>query len=300
MSLILEALKKSEQQRRLGEAPTLGSPVLSARARRSRLPLLGAFIVLALGAAWWFARTPPVVPTDEKAAQVTALAPAPPINQTAPAHASLPAAADRNDRRTQKIAGANRAGPPPNPSAATPPTTASALPDRGPAPMRPPLLDRPGSLLPLAPAPPSIAGPRVTPPPTPIRPNPRARPDPMAAPIAPPVAQTSAPVEPVRAAPPGTTATTPGLAHPTAANKAQMTLPMVWELPLATRKDLPDLTLTMHVYASDPQQRFVVIRGERHVEGDDLGDGVTLHEIRSDGVVLEFKNQEFVYPRDGR
>ena len=101
MSLILEALKKSEQQRRLGEAPTLGSPVLSARARRSRLPLLGAFIVLALGAAWWFARTPPVVPTDEKAAQVTALAPAPPINQTAPAHASLPAAADRNDRSTQ-------------------------------------------------------------------------------------------------------------------------------------------------------------------------------------------------------
>ena len=34
MSLILEALKKSEQQRRLGEAPTLGTPVVATRRKR--------------------------------------------------------------------------------------------------------------------------------------------------------------------------------------------------------------------------------------------------------------------------
>jgi general secretion pathway protein B len=77
-------------------------------------------------------------------------------------------------------------------------------------------------------------------------------------------------------------------------------LPTVWDLPYATRKDLPDLSLTMHVYADDPHQRFVVIKGDRHVEGDDLGSGVTLREIRADGMVLEFKGQRFVYPRDGR
>jgi general secretion pathway protein B len=71
-------------------------------------------------------------------------------------------------------------------------------------------------------------------------------------------------------------------------------------MPYAVRKDLPALALTMHVYSSVPAERFVVVEGERHVEGDDLGDGVTLREIRGDGIVLDFKGQRFVYPRDGR
>lgn len=89
-------------------------------------------------------------------------------------------------------------------------------------------------------------------------------------------------------------------ARPDTAAAAARALPSVWDLPYATRKDLPDLTLTMHVYAGDPHERFVVIKGERHVEGDDLGDGLTLREIRPDGMVLEFKGTRFVYPRDGR
>ena len=55
----------------------------------------------------------------------------------------------------------------------------------------------------------------------------------------------------------------------------------------------------MHMYATDPHQRFVVIKGERHVEGDDLGGGVILQEIRADGMVLDYKGTRFVYPRDG-
>ena len=56
MSLILEALKKSEQQRRLGEAPTLGSPVVSTRRRRNLLPLFAMLIVIAAAAGWWLLR----------------------------------------------------------------------------------------------------------------------------------------------------------------------------------------------------------------------------------------------------
>jgi general secretion pathway protein B len=74
----------------------------------------------------------------------------------------------------------------------------------------------------------------------------------------------------------------------------------VWELPYATRKDLPQLALTMHVYSVEASERFVVVRGDRHVEGDDLGDGVTLRQITPGGMVLEFKGQRFRYPRDGR
>lgn len=309
MSLILEALKKSEQQRRLGEAPTLGTPVFAARRRRSRLPLLGALIVLALGAGWWFLRTPrtPVAPVDQTAlADATAKS----HRGSTPAHVELPAAADRAERRTAvdasaKAAAPARTAPAAAPStAATPPTAAApAIIDRGPAPTRPhpvihpaangPVLDRPGSVVALPPAPPSVAGPNVKPA---LAPGAAPVPAPHVGAPAKPATNVPAPV----AATPRTASAPPASAARTATDKPGVTLPQVWELPYATRKDLPDLTLTLHVYAADPQQRFVVIRGERHVEGDDLGDGVTLHEIRPDGVVLEFKNQEFVYPRDGR
>jgi general secretion pathway protein B len=77
-------------------------------------------------------------------------------------------------------------------------------------------------------------------------------------------------------------------------------LPTLWDLPYSTRKDIPELELTMHVYSDDAADRFVVIKGERHVEGDELVDCVMLREIRPDGMVLELKGQRFVYPRAGR
>ena len=64
------------------------------------------------------------------------------------------------------------------------------------------------------------------------------------------------------------------------------------------RKDLPAIKLSMHVYAPDPAQRFVILNDSRMVEGDaqeDLG----LREIRPDGVVFDFRGQRFFYPRDG-
>ena len=74
----------------------------------------------------------------------------------------------------------------------------------------------------------------------------------------------------------------------------------MWELPYAVRRDLPPIALTMHVWASDPAGRFVVIDGERHVEGDELENGVIVREIRADGLLLEFQGHRFTYPRDGR
>ena len=63
-------------------------------------------------------------------------------------------------------------------------------------------------------------------------------------------------------------------------------MPFVWELPYGTRKDLPELTLTMHYYSADPKQRFVILDGQRHIEGDALDNGVSVVSIRQDGVVL--------------
>ena len=59
MSLIYEALRKSEEQRRLGVAPTLSTPtVFAVRRRRRAWPIALALVALvAVGAtAWWLGR----------------------------------------------------------------------------------------------------------------------------------------------------------------------------------------------------------------------------------------------------
>jgi len=49
MSLILEALKKSETRRRLGEAPDIGTPFTVKARRRNPWPLIVILIAVAAG-----------------------------------------------------------------------------------------------------------------------------------------------------------------------------------------------------------------------------------------------------------
>lgn len=103
MSLIHEALKKAEAQRRLGEPPTLGTPLSATRRRRPLLPVFGALIAVALGAGWWLssrntADTPQAAaPGDLAPAPATAQPPAynqptkttgPRVNETAQSSAA--------------------------------------------------------------------------------------------------------------------------------------------------------------------------------------------------------------------
>ncbi|GAA0710434.1 general secretion pathway protein GspB [Dokdonella soli] len=308
MSLILEALKKSEQQRRLGEAPTLASPVIAARRGRSVLPLLGALIAAALGVGWWLTRPPAPSPPGEQATHAGSVA----RSADAPiAKPSTPAALNPAAQPANRMASGHDTPVRHAPIAARPATGTpdAVVNDRSVLPVQPapPGSDRPGAVLPLPPAPPMVAGPNTPPTttlsaqPMPEKPASAALAQPSANPVVAPAVATA--TKPDRIAAPSAVAPTPAPAPPPAAAQAkpqQPALPSVWELPYATRKDLPDLALTMHVYAADPHERFVVIKGNRHVEGDDLGDGVLLREIRVDGIVLDFKGQRFVYPRDGR
>lgn len=285
MSLILEALKKSERQRRLGEMPNLGTPVLASRRRRSLLPWLAGAIVVALAAGAWLRFAPPaetvaLAPADTTTVALPA-APAPtPATKVPPAPPTPPAAIARK----------------PGSAAAKP---ALRLPDAN---------DKPGSVAEL-PASPLVAGPRKPPAGSsataPAAPAPKPASTAAKPPVKPAVPATASntpeapPASDARPARPANVAVAKP-ARPAPRKPAVPALPSVWEMPYAVRKDLPALALTMHVYSSVPSERFVVVEGERHVEGDDLGDGVTLHEIRSDGIVLDFKGQRFVYPRDGR
>lgn len=75
--------------------------------------------------------------------------------------------------------------------------------------------------------------------------------------------------------------------------------PMYWELPYAQRNKVPDLRITMHLYTRNRADRFVIINGVRHAEGDDLADGVKLVSINPDGITLSLGGTRFRVPRQG-
>lgn len=61
-----------------------------------------------------------------------------------------------------------------------------------------------------------------------------------------------------------------------------------WELPQAQRSEFPDLDLTVHFFSDRPENRFVLINGERYTEGQGVGPDTRLVEIRRRGAVVEF------------
>ena len=61
-----------------------------------------------------------------------------------------------------------------------------------------------------------------------------------------------------------------------------------WELPQDRRAEFPALRLTVHFYAEREAERFVLINGERYTEGQRVGPGTRLVEIRQRGAVVEF------------
>jgi hypothetical protein len=65
-----------------------------------------------------------------------------------------------------------------------------------------------------------------------------------------------------------------------------------WELPDAVRASIPEIKFSVLVYTPMPADRFILIDGERRVEGEwfEPGPGlpgVKLKEIRRDGIILE-------------
>ncbi len=68
-------------------------------------------------------------------------------------------------------------------------------------------------------------------------------------------------------------------------------------LPDSFRQSLPDLHLDVHSYSSNPAQRFVLINMHRYQQGDVLSAGPRVVRITPEGVILEFRGQRFLLPR---
>lgn len=309
MSLILDALRKAERERELGQTPTIGSQ-LPLRRRSSparRGPWIAVLAVVALAviaiaawsqrAAWW----PSVEPGADVAIAVAPAGPAQPAEAVAPAStAPIPApalAADGTaaipdtapsppvgDVAPEKLAAIEAApatgAPDPIEEARRVAAEALAIAEaaRRDAEKAKAAVAAPA---PVAPAPIAIGEP-VPPPPASSGAAPQASLEPDPTGVAPPpsVVEMQKPV-------------------PEPNEPSLPAVPMAWELPLPIRQSLPRLTIAMHVWNEEPTRRFVVVNDERLVEGESAAAGVAIAEIRREGVVFEYQGQRFLLPRGG-
>jgi general secretion pathway protein B len=259
MSLILEALRKSEAERRRGVPPDLHAelPPPTPPLRRG-VPAWG-WTVLAVAVAVlaaWFWSSQPSGPDNVETPRSAAAA--------AGVDGSNPASIDDS-------------------SAASPETR---LPARTPAQRVPPMQETavtaaPATETPLA-GTPSVAAPQtaaVAPPIGVAQPPRRDTPAPAASAAVPTTAE---PREATQASVP-------------AAPAGDGRVLDIAELDPGTRQALPSLKLSMHLWNEDPARRFVILDGRRLAEGDRIGEA-SIVRIERDGVVLQWQGRGIRIP----
>jgi general secretion pathway protein B len=87
--------------------------------------------------------------------------------------------------------------------------------------------------------------------------------------------------------------------HESQERLADSKLPTLGQLPSSARSEIGDLTLNIHVYDDQPEDRFVLINLRRYTEGDGLSGDLIVRQIRPDGVVLALRGQDFLLPSGG-
>ena len=68
------------------------------------------------------------------------------------------------------------------------------------------------------------------------------------------------------------------------------------DLVAAGQAGIPETNVSLHVYDKNPAARFVFVNGQRAKEGDVLANGLRVDEIRADGAVLSFRGARFLVP----
>lgn len=228
MSYILDALKKSEEERREQEerqrlAYTPLSVKSSARARKPLAPalILSTSLLLSLlilGGGWWY------------------------LNRTEVIGEQLPAEPSPTEEQQRVTVQKSEVPPPPD------------------------LAERPAQQV-------------VKPVPEPL-----------------PVPITSPPETEIAAQQPGQAADQPAeeeLSPSPATAPEPESLPLLADLPFATRSMLPELKLRGHVYSETPSQRMIMVNTSIVREGDTITPDLSLVEISEDGLILRFRDTLF-------
>jgi len=311
MSLILEALKKSEAERHLGETPHLGTlPVWSPKTETRSIGWAVLVLVLVVAAAAWHNRDllggSRLAEADDDLVSTSKGAPSPgPIKPPTPAN---PTDHGILVRPQTLAAGAKK----PQHHAAEPqvvvatdhrPAKPSAAPLPLPAPQALPTVGDPAAstfnkadrlTVPTPPPQPFAAASNPEKSDRPATPATAPAEHQPAATAAEPTSNAATPLPPT--APAAGTASAP--ASPIDATGAAA-IPLIYDLTLGQRQGLPALRMSMHVYHRDSARRFVIIDGQRVNEDGVLGNQLWVREIRPEGAVLEYRSLRFLLPRVG-
>ncbi len=65
------------------------------------------------------------------------------------------------------------------------------------------------------------------------------------------------------------------------------------DLPSPLREEIPNITISFHVYSSKPADRRVMINNELLRQGDGFPPGLVVEQITPDGVVIGYKGFRF-------
>ncbi len=259
MSILLDALKKSEEQRRLGTTPTLQTPESSVDLKlgeqRNLIPAV--MILLAAGTITWiglvqFARPLPF--------PVPVLSSAPAPIESLPTHIPLQA---QTTRQAPNSLASNPEVPP-----ATTPVMNFTADDQSTGLEEEQKVTAPG--------------------------RPASREVVSAVADAPATAMVAAGAEPIAALvedlSQSDVAARPdsGQLQPYAAEPISY-----WQIPQSLRETLPEMRITVLVYAVNPQDRFILISGKRLREKDEVSSGLVVDEIQRDRAIFTFRDYRF-------
>lgn len=289
MSYILDALKRAERERTLGQAPAAldevapPPPVYEERPGQRWLLIAAGFVVIAAVAGYvGYSLSRPSVPVAPAQAAVAAPASPPVVAAVAEAPPSnWSEAAYEQARREARIQdGSNITSL--DDLTGTPPAAAAAEIEPAPAP--------------------------VAPPPAPV-----AQPAPAPSAALESAVAADAAVKTIKIEPPQTAAeaadaavhnalTTPLEPAPPRATAAAQehgqrleALRQFKEMPPNFRAEFPPLTVDVHVYNDNPQSRFVIVNGKRYHESDALAEGPRIAEIVPEGIVFEWHGEKVLY-----
>jgi len=259
MSYILEALKKAQAERQLGNAPTIhapqAAPVAPAGAAASRKPLfigLGAgALVVAAGAVFLWRAAPVQAPAGQVAAlpAVTGAAAGSPATVSAPA--ASPAAA-------AFVATA---------PAPTAPAASSTLEVSAPPP------------------PPRAEAPRVAQarPPAPAAHGPAHVPAAALAAAAPTPVPTPVPAQ-AASAPARTPAPVPA---------PEDSLPFLQQLPEAVQREVPRVAFGGYMYSANPADRLLLVDKSLRHEGEEVAPGLVLEKLLPRAAVMNYRGMRY-------
>jgi general secretion pathway protein B len=273
MSMLLEALRKSEEQRRLGATPTLQTPVDDAAAEDDSLqhwlPLvLMAVSVIAIAWFGWQQYRPP-----EPAVAGSFPERSPAQEQVTQA---VPAAGPSSSAPVEAVESAGQPGPVSGERGRTPVESFQAADDMADTPSRSEA---------------QAATSRVA--------AQQDQPDELQEAL-------QAEAEPtdrealengVAEMEPPALAGSPDAASRKQSQPHELTPISYWELPQTVRDSLPEFRINVLVYADQPEDRFLLMGGQRLVESETVDGELVLEEIRREGAVFQYRKYRFLVKR---